>query len=130
MPDRAMQHHILLVDDETAITGYLSELLGMNQYRVTPCNASSLALEIFSVAPETFDLVITDMSLPGMSGIELAGRILQQRPEIPVILCSGYIDEKTRQLIHKTGIRAAFNKPVNSMTLINSIRQLLPPPQS
>ena len=116
---------ILLVDDEISITGYLSELLEMHDYEVTVCNDSLHALSLFVDDPLAFDLVITDMTLPGMTGIEMAAGMLQARPELPVILCSGYIDEDTRQTISTTGIKATFNKPVDSRELIESVGKLL-----
>lgn len=117
--------HILLIDDEVSITGYLSELLEMKDYKVTTSNDSQEALNLFLTDPTAFDLVITDMTLPGLTGIELASGMLQLRPDLPVILCSGYIDEQTKEQIVETGIRASFHKPVDSRALIDSVATLL-----
>ena len=116
---------ILLVDDEISITGYLGELLEMNDYEVTTSNDSQQALSLFLGDPTAFDLVITDMTLPGLTGIELASAMLQLRPELPVVLCSGYIDEETKQALTECGIRESFNKPVDSRALIESVSKLL-----
>ena len=118
-------HRILLVDDEVSITGYLSELLEMHDYQVTTSNDSQQAMSLFIADPIAFDLVITDMTLPGLTGIELATGMLQLRPDLPVILCSGYIDEETRQAVIDSGIRESFSKPINSRALIESVSTLL-----
>lgn len=118
-------HKILLVDDEISITGYLSELLEMHGYAVITCNDSQQALTQFIADPNAIDLVITDMTLPGLTGIELAEGILHLRPDLPIVLCSGYIDDATQQAIKDSGIREAFCKPVDSSALISRIGQLL-----
>lgn len=116
---------ILLVDDEVSITGYLGELLEMHDYNVTVCNDSQQAMSLFVADPTAYDLVITDMTLPGLTGLELAGGMLQLRPGLPVILCSGYIDEETQEAINDAGISEAFNKPVDSRSLLESVGNLL-----
>ena len=120
-----MGNRILLVDDEISITGYLGELLKMHDYDVTTSNDSQQALSLFLSEPAAFDLVITDMTLPGLTGIELATGMRQLRPDLPVILCSGYIDEETKQAITESGIQESFNKPVDSRALIESVGKLL-----
>ncbi len=121
----ATAHKILLVDDEVSITGYLGELLEMNDYEVTTSNDSQQALSLFLADPSAFDLVITDMTLPGLTGVELATAMMQLRPELPVVLCSGYIDEETKQALTESGIRESFNKPVDSRALLESVGKLL-----
>ncbi|MDH5785986.1 MAG: response regulator [Chromatiales bacterium] len=118
-------HRLLLVDDEVAITGFLSELLEMKGYQVTVSNDSQQALSLFLSEPDSYDLVITDMTLPELSGIDLASGLLQARPDLPVILCSGYIDEEMQHRIDASGIRESFNKPVDSRRLLQSVDQHL-----
>ena len=124
-PDGVLHHRILIVDDELSITSYLKEILQMNHYEVTTCNNSVEALNVFMLDPAGIDLVITDMTLPDMTGVELATGMIRVRPDLPVILCSGYIDQENRQAIDKAGIRKSFSKPVDARELINSINKLL-----
>lgn len=116
---------VLLVDDEVTITGYLSEMLEIKGFSVTCCNNSQEALSNFVANPEGYDIVITDMTLPGMTGVELARGMLAVRPDLPIILCSGYIDEEKREEIQQAGIREFFNKPVDSGQLIQAIHSQL-----
>ncbi len=117
---------VLVVDDEQAITGFLAELLGSNGYEVLTCNDAQSALTQFLADPAAIDLMVTDQTLPKMTGVELSKAVLQLRPELPIILCSGYIDETTEQAIKETGISKFFTKPVNAMELLEQLAELLP----
>ena len=94
-------------------------------YSVTQKYSSIDALETFRSTSDSFDLVITDMSMPNMSGDILSTELMKLRPEIPVIICTGYSskisDEKARQL----GIKAFAYKPIAMNDLAKSIRRLL-----
>lgn len=89
MPAEPVQ--ILFVDDEESLALLGEEFLGDIGYQVTSVFSGEQALELFQQNPEKFDLIITDESMPGMTGIELAQKIYQQKPELPVILCSGHL---------------------------------------
>ena len=80
-------------------------------YKVTGVASSMEALDLFRAEPETFDLIITDMTLPKMTGIDLSREILQIRPDIPIILCSGIRDSETEAQVKSLGIRAYCIKP-------------------
>jgi CheY-like chemotaxis protein/anti-sigma regulatory factor (Ser/Thr protein kinase) len=81
---------ILVVDDEPALTDLMHKILGNLGYQVTTRTSSSDALELFSGSPQSFDLVITDMTMPVMRGDRLSQKILEARPDLPIILCTGY----------------------------------------
>jgi CheY-like chemotaxis protein len=84
------QEHILLVDDEVNITQVGKRMLEKLNYKVTAVNNSIDALAAFKEAPARFDLVITDMTMPEMTGKQLAEKIKQINPDLPVVLCTGF----------------------------------------
>ncbi|MCI5222576.1 MAG: DUF3365 domain-containing protein, partial [Candidatus Electrothrix sp. AR4] len=86
----AGDERILFVDDEAAITYISRSILSNLGYAVTAETRSAKALEKFQTAPDSFDLLITDHTMPGLTGSELARRVLELRPDFPVILCTGY----------------------------------------
>jgi len=86
----------------------LIERLG---YHLTTTNSSVQALELFRNAPETFDLIITDFTMPQMNGYALSQAIHKIRPNIPIILCTGYSDQLTDEKIKRSGINALVMKP-------------------
>jgi CheY-like chemotaxis protein len=119
---------VLFVDDEEplALTGKgMLEALG---YRVSATTSSREALEIFRSRPDQFDLVITDMTMPHMTGSELAGHVLKIRADIPVILCTGYSDLITPEKAKDMGIREFVTKPLPLQDLADTIRIVLGPP--
>ncbi len=117
--------HILLVDDELSILDMLNSLLTGFGYKVTPHVGSPLALEAFRNAPDTFDLMVTDMTMPEMTGVQLIAEIHKIRPRLPVILCTGFnqqIDEKKATAL---GINAFLMKPVRRDQLAAAVRWVL-----
>jgi CheY-like chemotaxis protein len=85
--------HILIVDDEPAILGMLQRILESRGFRVTAFTSSNEALAGFREAPDVFDAIITDQTMPRMSGVELARAVHELRPSIPVVLTTGYVDD-------------------------------------
>ena len=81
-----------MVDDEKSIVDMVKEMLETLGYETVPRYSSTDALEAFRARPESFDLVITDMTMPHMTGIDLAKEILTIRPDTPIILCTGFSD--------------------------------------
>jgi signal transduction histidine kinase/ActR/RegA family two-component response regulator len=117
--------HILLVDDENQILLLIDEMLSNLGYKVTTRNSGIDAYESFREQPKQFDLVITDQTMPGMTGIDLAKKLLRIRTDISVILCTGYsetISEKTAKLI---GIQEYLMKPVAIDKLAKTVRNVL-----
>ncbi|RLB99814.1 MAG: hybrid sensor histidine kinase/response regulator [Deltaproteobacteria bacterium] len=119
------QEHILLLDDEEQIVqmeAYMLERLG---YKITRMTASPEALKAFRAAPENFDLVITDMTMPSMTGLELSREVIRIRPDMPIILLSGFSDLITEESVKAAGIREYAEKPVTRGSLAKMIRRVL-----
>ena len=116
---------ILLVDDEKAIADLGTRLIGHLGYRVTAMTNSIEAIEAFLANPHHYDLVITDMTMPGITGDELAGKILKIRPNMPVIICTGFSELISEERAKQMGIRAYVMKPFSMRELGEVIRRAL-----
>jgi PAS domain S-box-containing protein len=117
--------HILLIDDEDTIIDTGREMLEYLGYSVETFNNSAYALNEFKKNPEKYDLVISDMTMPEMNGDELAKKMIKIRPDIPIIICTGYnpqIDEKTAKAI---GLKAFIFKPLTFQKLATTVRDVL-----
>jgi PAS domain S-box-containing protein len=113
---------VLLVDDEASMVRVCQKILERKGYRVTGETSSMKALELFKEDPDAFDLVVTDMTMPEMTGDVLARHIMMIKPGIPVVMCTGYsekIDEETAKAL---GIKELLLKPLEQNTLLSSIR--------
>jgi len=119
------KEHILIVDDEEKLLYVMEKLLGKLGYNVTSSSSSTEALNIFRKDPETFDLIITDKTMPVMDGIKLGQEIIKINPHIPIILCTGYGDEVNKEFAHLSGIRKVLNKPVLMGPLSKTIIEVL-----
>jgi PAS domain S-box-containing protein len=117
--------HILFVDDETMIANVGAIALKRLGYAVTVVTDSGEAFSIFREAPDTFDVVITDQTMPGLTGIQLARHMLAIRPDMPVILCTGYSEMVDRKSAEKAGIRQYLKKPCIDRELAEAIRHVL-----
>jgi signal transduction histidine kinase/CheY-like chemotaxis protein len=117
--------HILLVDDEAPIARMGSQILGCLGYLVTARTSSIEALELFKVKPNDFDLVVTDMSMPNLTGEKLAVELMKIRPDIPVILCTGYSRKISEETASGIGIKAFAYKPVVKADLAKTVRKVL-----
>ena len=116
---------ILFVDDEESIAAMTTEMLTRLGYRVTALTDSRKALELFSKDPLAFDLVITDMTMPQMTGDKLAMKLMALRPGLPVILCTGFSDLIDDTRARAMGIAAFVSKPVLNRRLAETIRKVL-----
>jgi len=116
---------ILLVDDETLLVEMLKKMLTRMGYHVTAKISGTEALEAFTSHPEKFDLVITDLTMPGMSGVELIQKLLTIRPDISVILCTGYNRDGLSLDMEKLGIKSLLKKPLPRSLLARKIREVL-----
>jgi len=116
---------ILLVDDEPALAELGRQLLERLGYRVTSLASSQEALETFKADPQGFDLLITDQTMPRMTGAELAGKILAIRPDIPVILCTGFSAQISDEKAQEIGIRRLLMKPLDARQTARAIREVL-----
>lgn len=117
--------HILFVDDEAPIAKMGSQILGRLGYRVTTLTSSVEALELFRSKPGDFDLVISDMTMPNMTGDELAMELIAFRSNIPVILCTGYSKKISDESVTDIGIKAFAYKPIVKADLAKTVRKVL-----
>ncbi|MCD6292305.1 MAG: response regulator [Deltaproteobacteria bacterium] len=117
--------HILIVDDEKPILDLQAAILARLGYKITAINQSSEALTRFTSDPEKFDLIITDQSMPDLSGAELAVEILKIRPTMPVILCTGYSAVVNKEDALTIGIKKYLEKPVSIRELVQIVRLVL-----
>lgn len=116
---------ILLVDDEQAIAEMEKKMLERIGYDVTSRVSSVEALEIFRLNPYKFDLVITDMAMPKMAGDKLSTELIKIRPDIPVLLCTGFSNDRAKDMADLPGIRDIMMKPVIMKDLADKVRELL-----
>jgi PAS domain S-box-containing protein len=119
------KEHILLIDDEEILAELGQAMLIRLGYHVTTRTNSLDALATFQNQPDTFDLIITDQTMPGMTGVDLARRILQIRPEVPIILCTGYSSLISEDKAKALGIKGFAVKPLAKKDIGELIRKVL-----
>jgi len=117
--------HILFVDDEQVLIDIGKRTLESLGYTVTAKNSSIEALEAFQQAPDEFDVIITDQTMPYMTGYNLAKRILEIKPSINIILCTGYSDTISLEKAEAAGIKALIYKPISKKEIAQEIRGVL-----
>ena len=116
---------VLVVDDEESIVGMVRKMLERLGYRVDAVTAPQHALERFRADPEHFDLVITDMAMPGMTGVKLSEKLMGIRPDIPIIICTGHSNLVDEDKAKELGLAAYVMKPINMPELAQTIRKVL-----
>ncbi|MBT6747660.1 MAG: PAS domain S-box protein [Desulfobacula sp.] len=116
---------ILLVDDEKAIISMEKRMLEHLGYQVTSHTSSLEALEIFRENPDKFDLIITDMAMPNMSGDQLSVEMTKIRPDIPVLLCTGYSETMSEEKAVSIGIKGFLLKPIRMKDLAQKVSEIL-----
>jgi len=116
---------ILFVDDVEAVTKMAGQMLERLGYKVTTCIDSHTALKTFKLDPDKFDLIITDQTMPNMSGAELAIEMLKIKPKIPIIICTGYSKKIDAESAKKIGIKEFLFKPLEKRKLAETIRKVL-----
>jgi len=121
---------ILFVDDEEALTDLGRQILGELGYQVETRTSPIEALEAFRANPQKFDLVITDMTMPQMTGLNLARKIMEIRPGMPIILCIGFSEQAHEQAAGAMGIRAFLYKPLLMRDIADAVRKALNPNMS
>jgi CheY-like chemotaxis protein len=115
---------ILLVDDEPAVMEMGTILLEHLGYRVTSQTDSVSALEVFRSNPHEFDLVITDYTMPKLTGFDLAREVLRIRPDIPVLLCTGFSEKITPEHVKELGM-GLLMKPYGVKQISDEVRKIL-----
>ena len=113
------------MDDEQALVEIGAEMLKQFGYSVAPTTRSREALEQFRAQPEAFDLIITDMTMPDLTGLDLAREVLALRPDMPVILCTGFSEMISEENARALGIREFVMKPVVRNQLAEVVRRVL-----
>jgi len=122
---RGGTEEILLIDDEEGIITMEKKMLKRLGYHVTSRTSSVEALEVFRNKPDFFDLVITDMAMPHISGDKLAIELNKIRKGIPILLCTGFSETITEEGAASLGIKGVLMKPVVKKDLAGHIRKLL-----
>ena len=118
-------NHILVVDDEESIAMFLQEFLQIYNYEVTVATSSKQAIDLFMQSAADFDLIITDQTMPEMTGTEMIQQIFQIKPDIPVILCSGYNELVGEKEALQQGCSKYLDKPVNNQLLLQVVQETL-----
>jgi PAS domain S-box-containing protein len=122
----ALRGRVLVVDDEEMVVGFMRELLEGWGLEVTAKRNGPDARQIFADEPDRYDLVITDQTMPRMTGLELARELAAIRPGLPVILYTGYADGVIDAQVEAAGVRALVRKPVEPAQLLALLRAHLP----
>ena len=116
---------ILFVDDELPIANMGRKALERLGYTVTIRTSSLEALELFKQKPTEFDLVITDMTMPNMTGESLAAEMMKIRPNLPIIICTGYSNKMSEERAAEIGISAFSMKPFTITDIAQTVRKVL-----
>jgi CheY-like chemotaxis protein len=118
---------ILYLDDEEPLVFLMRRMLEHLGHRVTALTSSEAALAAFATTPDAFDLVLTDMSMPGMSGVEFAQQVLAVRPNALVVIASGHLQDKDVARARAAGVRDVIQKPATVEEMAQTISRLLTP---
>lgn len=116
---------ILLVDDEEDIIIMEKLILERLGYQVTACAVSNEALEVFRAKPDKFDLIITDLAMPNITGDKLAFELIKIRPDIPILLCTGFSETMSEEKAASLGIKGFLLKPIVMLDLAKKVREIL-----
>lgn len=118
------EKHVLIVDDEATIANLLDEVLKRQGLTTTVCYDSVQALSVFTEQKDDIDLVITDQTMPIITGVELANAMLESKPELPIVICSGYSKDVNETLAKQKGVRAFLGKPIDFNQLNNILSDI------
>ncbi len=116
---------ILFVDDEDFLVEIGEKILKHLGYNATAVTSSSEALKLFTDNPRGFDLIITDQKMPGMTGIELSRKMIALRPDIPIILCTGFSEQVPEKELASYGIKRYLLKPLVMKNISVAVRHTL-----
>ncbi|MFP4580819.1 MAG: PAS domain S-box protein [Candidatus Sumerlaeia bacterium] len=116
---------VCIVDDEEAIVGLIKAVLKRYGYEPIGFENPNLALEYFRAGNEPVDLIITDLTMPEMTGLDLACAVGEIHPDIPIMLCTGYSDELDKKVLESSNIACYMLKPLSPSELGKKIRQIL-----
>ena len=125
MAPRGEGQHILYLDDEDVLVDLAKRILGRLGYSVTGFTDADEAIDAFRQAPDQFDVIVTDLNMPGHSGLKVAEEILKMRPNVPVILSSGHVTEDIQKQARRIGILQVLYKPNTMDELGASVHRLI-----
>ncbi|PCJ48162.1 MAG: hypothetical protein COA74_09865 [Gammaproteobacteria bacterium] len=117
--------HIMVVDDDIPLSLLFEEIINSYGYNVSRFDNSQVALQAFLTAPDDYQLIITDQTMPFLTGDEMAKQMLSVKPELPIIICTGYSEHLNEELANKIGIKTILTKPVTINTLLEWINRTL-----
>jgi len=117
--------HLMVVDDERQLVDLAQRTLVRKGYKVSGFTEPEEALKTFIAAPESFDLVLTDYNMPGISGLEFSSSLLECRQDIPIVLISGYLTDEIRKKATALGIKRTLNKPNSISEMAEDIKEIL-----
>jgi DNA-binding NtrC family response regulator len=117
--------HVLYLDDDAELGVLLADALGKLGHSVSLFSNAAAAWEGFRESPETFDLVLTDMSMPGMSGLEFALQVLAIAPQAHVVIATGCEDPNWADHARACGVRSVIEKPSSIDAMVGTVRSLL-----
>ena len=116
---------ILLIDDELSVLGVMQKILDRLGYKVTGKSDSLEALELFRKDPDAFNIVVTDMTMPNLSGVDLAQKMSIIKPGIPIVLCTGFNLKINQETAEENGISRLIMKPVTKGEIAEVLREVL-----
>ena len=116
---------ILLIDDEEPVIRVTDKILKNLGYDVTAVQNSQEALTLFRSDPDQFDLVITDTTMPKMTGVELSEALMTLRADLPIILCTGYSEKISQKKADALGVKGLLMKPITKSEMATMVRQAL-----
>ena len=114
---RGHGQRILVVDDDSVSGFVIEKLVESLGYQVTRCTRPEEALARFTAAPSSYDLVVSDLAMPGMNGEELIGRLAEIRPDLPIVVASGFLENARQRILDRGIARAVLHKPVSRAEL-------------
>lgn len=117
--------HVIVVDDEDVLVELVASQLQRLGYKVSTTMDPREALRLLMQYPDKFDVVVTDLMMPQMSGVELAEKIAPAWPNLPVILCTGWNEAISNEQIRKAGIKAVVSKPATKDEIAHAIRKVI-----
>jgi two-component system cell cycle sensor histidine kinase/response regulator CckA len=115
---------VLVVDDDPEIVRLISEMLSSWGFRVTDCTSGIEALEVFRAKPYKYDIIVTNQTMPRMTGVELASEVKNIRTDIPLILMTGYCENISPENYRSLGFEGYLVKPILAGPLTRMIRSL------
>jgi CheY-like chemotaxis protein len=116
---------VLVVDDEPELVGLICKQLARLGYTARGCTAPAEALDVLQAGDDTVDVVVSDLAMPRMSGIELAERIRRAHPDLPIVLCSGRVSDDDRERAVRAGVSEFLAKPFASQQLADAMHRSL-----